>query len=81
VKFLGVNVRDATADARSFVAQYRVGYPSVFEGIYLKVAYKFGVFQFPSTYFLDRNGRVAAIMISLPESQNDLDKLIEKVGS
>ena len=79
VTFLGVDVRDPfTADARSFVEQYKIPYPSVYDP-YSDVAYKFNVVPFPVTYILDAQSRVAAVISSLPESQSDLNKTIQQV--
>jgi peroxiredoxin len=79
--FLGVDVRDPLpADAHSFVDQYGVPYPSVYDP-YSDVAYKFSVVPFPVTYVLDAQSRVAAVISSLPDSQKDLDDTIRQVLS
>ena len=61
VAFLGVDGQDNDANARKFLKQYPVAYPSYVDGD-LSIARSFGAVQgFPSTVFYDRKGKVAYI--------------------
>jgi peroxiredoxin len=79
VAFLGVDVRDPhKADALSFVEHLKVPYPSIYDPD-LQVAFGMDVYHFPSTYVLDRAGKVAVVIVSLPRSYGELARLIEQV--
>jgi cytochrome c biogenesis protein CcmG, thiol:disulfide interchange protein DsbE len=56
---LGVNYKDTTDDARGFVRQYGLTYPSVrdMEG---KLAADYGTTALPETFVIDRQGRIVA---------------------
>jgi len=61
VAFLGVNGNDNDDNARKFLKQYPVAYPSYVDGD-LSIAKAFGAVQgFPSTVYYDRKGKVAYI--------------------
>lgn len=61
VAFLGVDGQDNEANARKFLKQYPVSYPSYVDGD-LSIARSFGAVQgFPSTVFYDRKGKIAYI--------------------
>lgn len=59
--FLGVNVTDATADARAYQAEFDVPYPSIFDpnGRFAAEFGGIGPNVMPSTLVLDADGRVA----------------------
>lgn len=57
VRFVGINVRDTRADARTFVKEFSVSYPSIFDPSG-EFAHRVGVSRYPSTIVLDRSGRV-----------------------
>ena len=62
VNFIGVDVRDNRESARSFVNQYHVPYPSVFDDSN-KTALSFRGLPpnaVPTTFVLDQQGRIAA---------------------
>lgn len=59
VRFLGINIRDSQVNARAHVEEFAVTYPSVFNKD-SSIAAKFRVLFIPTTYVLDRRGRVAA---------------------
>ena len=56
---LGVDMLDVTADAQEFIAEYKLTYPMLKDkdGDGLE---KFGVAQYPETFVIDRQGRIAA---------------------
>lgn len=59
VRFLGVNIRDTSANARAHLEEFGVTYPSVFDrGV--TIPGKFRVLFIPTTFVLDSSGRVAA---------------------
>lgn len=75
VRFVGINVRDTKANARAHLEEFGVTYPSVFNQDSL-IAYKFRVIHFiPTTFVLDRRGRVAAKIIG-PTVERDLTAVL-----
>ena len=62
VRFLGVNVRDNRSSARAFVRQYQVPYPSIFDSDNQALLAFRGLpaNAVPTTFVLDRRGRIAA---------------------
>jgi cytochrome c biogenesis protein CcmG/thiol:disulfide interchange protein DsbE len=57
VAFLGIDVQDFAGDARRFVRKYELSYVHVRDKT-AAVATKYGTYQFPETYFVDRSGRI-----------------------
>jgi thiol-disulfide isomerase/thioredoxin len=55
VRFIGVDAQDNVGDATSFLAQYSVPYPSVFDPSNA-IAVSFGLFSPPATLFFDADG-------------------------
>jgi cytochrome c biogenesis protein CcmG/thiol:disulfide interchange protein DsbE len=57
---LGVDMLDVTGDAQDFIAEYKLTYPSMKDkdghGIDT-----YGVAQYPETFVIDRQGRIAAV--------------------
>jgi cytochrome c biogenesis protein CcmG/thiol:disulfide interchange protein DsbE len=57
---LGVDMMDVTSDAQDFIAEYGLTYPMLKdkdgEGVET-----FGVVQYPETFVIDRQGRIAAV--------------------
>ncbi len=61
VAFLGVDGQDNDDDAREFLEEFPVAYPSYVDGD-LSIAKSFGAVQgFPSTVYYDRRGKIAYI--------------------
>ena len=59
VVFLGIDTKDATADAVMFQTRYNVNYPSVADRRgELQASY--GVLGFPETFFIGRDGMIVA---------------------
>lgn len=59
VRFVGMNVRDTTANALAHMEEFGVTYPSVFNKD-STIAFKFRVLFIPTTFVLDSRGRIAA---------------------
>jgi cytochrome c biogenesis protein CcmG/thiol:disulfide interchange protein DsbE len=64
VLYLGLNSLDATGDARKFLDEFHVTYPTVRDGT-KDTAARYGVTGFPETYFIDRRGRIVAGVIGV----------------
>jgi thiol-disulfide isomerase/thioredoxin len=77
VEFLGVNTRDTKIDARSFLEEFDVTYRSIFDP-YAKIAYKFRVVYLPVTYVLDKQGRIAAIIVGATEDTAAIERILER---
>jgi thiol-disulfide isomerase/thioredoxin len=58
VAFLGLNVDDATGSARSFIAKYPLPYPNFEDPNSTVFRSLGGSAGLPTTFFLDRNGKV-----------------------
>lgn len=77
VLFLGINVRDTKVDARAYLDEFGVTYPSVYNKD-SSIAYKFRVLFIPTTYVLDARGRVAAKIIGAARSESDLGDILDR---
>jgi cytochrome c biogenesis protein CcmG/thiol:disulfide interchange protein DsbE len=64
VLFLGVDVQDIRGDAREFARKYAMSYPSVRDGA-KDTMREWGVTGLPETYFLTKDGRVAAHVVGV----------------
>jgi len=58
VRFIGVNVRESRGAADSYVEEFQVPYPSLYDPAALNAA-RLQAFALPSTFILDRDGVVA----------------------
>jgi thiol-disulfide isomerase/thioredoxin len=59
VRFVGVAFKDDLTNAKAFVTRHRTPYPSVLDR-YSRIAARWRVPNPPSTYVLDRRGRIVA---------------------
>jgi cytochrome c biogenesis protein CcmG, thiol:disulfide interchange protein DsbE len=64
VLFLGVDVQDIRGDAREFMREYGMSYPSVRDGS-KDTMREWGVTGLPETYFLTAEGNVAAHVVGV----------------
>jgi thiol-disulfide isomerase/thioredoxin len=76
VRFLGVNIRDSETNARAHVDEFGVTYPSVYNPN-STIAFKYRVVFIPTTFVLDREGRVAWKIVG-PTREPDLTHSIEE---
>jgi peroxiredoxin len=80
VDFLGIDTKDAKSNAKSFVRNYDISYPIVFDE-QGKTALRLGnlpAIALPFTVLLDRQGRVAAVYV-VRLSAKDLTDAIDKL--
>jgi len=75
VRFLGVNIRDEETNARAHLDEFGVTYPSVFNPD-STIAFKYRVLVIPTTFVLDKSGRVAWKIIG-PTREPDLTHSID----
>ena len=61
-QLIGVDIQDTEGDARRFYARWRWSHPSVFDP-HGAIAADLGLQGLPSTFFLDRQHRVAARIV------------------
>jgi thiol-disulfide isomerase/thioredoxin len=82
VSFLGVNIRDGEASARSFLDDHDVSYASLFDPD-MRTSVQFGVTPatVPSTFVLDADGRVAAQIVGQLPSADALVDLVAQVAA
>lgn len=76
VRFLGVNIRDTSAAARAHVGEFGVTYPSVSDPD-SSIAAKYRVRVVPTTFVLDRSGRIAYQILG-PTNESDLVRILDK---
>ncbi|MGV9825907.1 MULTISPECIES: TlpA family protein disulfide reductase [unclassified Gordonia (in: high G+C Gram-positive bacteria)] len=81
VAFLGINLRDDRDSARDFVADRKVGYPSIydFDGATL-AALTTPTSVVPTTIVLDRQHRPAAVFLKTV-SADELDAVVTRVAA
>ena len=63
VRFLGINIRDQTANAQAFENEYGIEYPSIFDpdsSTLLGMPESMMAVSPPTTYVIDSDGRLAA---------------------
>src|SRR6266545_5278911 len=58
VRFVGINVRESRGAAESYVEEFQIPYPSLYDQAALNAA-RLQAFALPSTFILDRDGVVA----------------------
>jgi thiol-disulfide isomerase/thioredoxin len=75
VQFVGIDVRDTLAAALAHVQEFGVTYPSLANED-SSVAHAFRVLFIPTTYVLDRRGRVAARIIGVTRAE-DLARILD----
>lgn len=83
VRFLGVNVRDGSAQAKQFTQQYGIEYPSIMDVASQRAAQRafaasVALNATPTTLILDRAGRVAHRIVGQIAAQSQLDTLIQE---
>ncbi|MGH2963345.1 MAG: redoxin domain-containing protein [Solirubrobacterales bacterium] len=64
VLFLGLNMQDLTDDARGFLDEFAITYPSIREPSN-EIARAYGTTGIPETYFISRRGRVVGHVIGV----------------
>jgi len=78
VAFLGADVNDETSDAESFLSQHPVSYPSYqMDADAITGVLPQGLIGTPSTIFINKAGRIAAVHTGQYDSQGSLDSDIE----
>jgi cytochrome c biogenesis protein CcmG/thiol:disulfide interchange protein DsbE len=72
VLYLGLNMQDATGDARGFLEEFGISYPTIREQGN-EVARSYGATGLPETYFVSARGRVVSHVIGVvtPEQLDD----------
>lgn len=76
VQFIGINERDQKAAALSYLDEFKVTYPSIYDPG-SSIAYPFKVNYMPHTYVIDRNGRIAAEIIGALFKESDLKDVLD----
>lgn len=82
VEFVGVDVKDGEQQAQAFVANKKIGYPSLFDPNG-KVTLRFRDFPprgLPYTIVLDRQGRVAAVYLT-PLLREDIEPVVTRLAA
>jgi cytochrome c biogenesis protein CcmG/thiol:disulfide interchange protein DsbE len=77
VQFIGVDLSDDRAGATSFIGEYGVPYPSVFDPTNA-IAVSYGLFSPPATLFFDANGTLVETVPGQISAQ-DLEANIEAI--
>jgi thiol-disulfide isomerase/thioredoxin len=82
-RFVGLSFRESSFDnARSFERRYGITYPTIAdEGAGVLALGRYAPRVPPSTYVLDREGRVAAIVLGELTSARTLEALVDQVAA
>lgn len=76
---LAVNIQEAQQPVAGFVTKYGLGFPILMD-VSGEVTQRYGVYSLPSSYFVDRDGRVAKVNVG-PLSKRaiagEVDRLLE----
>jgi thiol-disulfide isomerase/thioredoxin len=78
VRFLGIDIRDYPVDAKAYLDEFAVGYPSIFNKD-ASIAFTFRVSTPPSTFVLDERGRIAASILGPVEDRAHLEDVLEEL--
>jgi thiol-disulfide isomerase/thioredoxin len=78
VRFVGVNVLDNRGDANAFLDEFGVTYPSVYNRD-ASIAFKFRVLFMPSTFVVDRRGRIAVKITGALTKRSHLANVIDEL--
>jgi peroxiredoxin len=84
VQFLGVNIRDDVASAQGFGREYGIDFPTFDDpssAILLALSEKVGPYSLPSTVVLDREGRLAALVLGAIPGARTMQDVIDDVAS
>ncbi len=77
VVFVGIDIDDLRADARSFLERFGVTYVNVYDGKSSTVG-RYGATGVPETYFIDAAGKIRYRIAGPVEDASDLDQGIER---
>jgi DsbE subfamily thiol:disulfide oxidoreductase len=76
VRFVGVNIRETTANALAFVEEFGVPYPSVHDPS-SAIAFKFRIRFPPTTFVIDREGKIGW-RITGETRESELAKILDQ---
>jgi thiol-disulfide isomerase/thioredoxin len=82
VAYLGVNIRDNDSAARAFGDNVGIGFPSFADpgsAVLLALSDKLGPYSLPSTVVLDRQGRLAALVLGKIPGAVTLQDVVDDV--
>lgn len=77
VAFLGVSVRDQRAAATAYLDEFGVTYPSIYDPS-ASLSYRFGLAHMPGSYVIDRQGKIAAMILGAVDSHEELTDVIDR---
>jgi cytochrome c biogenesis protein CcmG/thiol:disulfide interchange protein DsbE len=77
VVFIGVDIRDFTGDAKSFVKKYDVSYPIAYDGP-AKLWEAWGITGLPETFVVGRDGKIVSHRIGPYDNAAELEAAIER---
>lgn len=78
VQFVGINTRrDQRAAAMAFVREFSVTYPLIYNPD-SRIAFAFGVRTMPASFVIDREGRIAAMIVGALRDEADLRRLLDR---
>jgi broad specificity phosphatase PhoE len=83
-RFVGIDIRDHSDDALAFEREFGIEYPSIFDPgseQLLRFGSEYPPHATPSTYVLDRKGRVAALISGAVPSLGTLTAVVEEVAA
>jgi thiol-disulfide isomerase/thioredoxin len=75
---IGVNVDSPGAPIQEYIQQYKVAWPSIHEegGLQSGVAQQFGVITLPTTFLVDKTGKVVSSAASVDDLKKQVPELL-----
>ena len=74
IRFVGIDTQDSRTDGRSFVREFRLDFPHLFDPK-SKLALKLGVYGIPTMFLVDRRGRITATLVG-KQGEAKLDRYL-----
>jgi thiol-disulfide isomerase/thioredoxin len=82
VAYLGINIRDDNAAASAFANNFGVEFPSFYDpssSVLLRLSDELGPYSLPSTAVLDREGRLAALVLGEIPGRATFQQVVDEV--
>ena len=62
IRFVGIDTQDGASEGRAFVREFGLDFPHLFDPR-SKLATRLGVYGIPTMFLVDREGRIAAVLV------------------
>ncbi len=77
---VGVNVDSTVEPIRPFLAQYRIGWPQIYQpgGLTSPLAHQFGIISLPTMFLVGQDGKVLNRSVSVADLKKQIPDLLKK---